>query len=277
MSDLEYSTDAFLSRMLFYNNKIVYVEGIDDIPFWHEIFFKIGFECNIQELNGVENVKKRMPEIISDGSGCNFLAIDGDYRKYTSTEIISDFVFVTPCYGIENIMFCKNKAVQYAFKLNGLKKHAQYSAEIAEYINAFRELLFHMCCIDILNEILKKGERILDFQFARFYNKSTFFASRDVLDNVICELEKKFSAEELRIIDGFKEDFYNNFFSDVRCHFWESFFQQIIRHVTKERNISLSNDAIRASFISCVCHTPCETVQSLLDQVRNKTAKLLDA
>ena len=271
MQQLEYSSDAFLSRSLFYNLPIVYVEGQDDVAFWANLLTTLDIHCEIQDLGSVEEAKKRLPAIMAENSGKNFIAIDCDYRKYQGNIPESNVVFITPGYGIENAMFCMHKLKQFIFNLTCLKSPDHYENFLRNLTVKFKEYFFELVTLDILNRLTSKSKRILKRPFKDFYCKSSFF-DVEKINQITMECRNYFTSEELDQINDFKEQLSENFMNDTRCHFIEAFFAEAIRHFPTRtgKKPSVSNDALRAHFSSCTCQQRCETIENLLDQISTK-------
>lgn len=102
MSDITYSGEARNVLNLFHRvEKMLYVEGDDDILFWELIFKKLShFSVRVQKVGGKEEIKKYIDEVIS-GQATYLIAMDSDFDKFTSQKhhanIISTFG-----YSIEN-------------------------------------------------------------------------------------------------------------------------------------------------------------------------------
>ena len=61
-NDLLYSKNALDVKAQFYNKRaIVYVEGVDDVPFWGEYFDSADYE--VQEVGGCENLMQYIAKI----------------------------------------------------------------------------------------------------------------------------------------------------------------------------------------------------------------------
>lgn len=275
MKDLEYSPKAFAARSLFYSTPVVYVEGIDDIPFWSYLFEKIGFKCTIEALGGVEEVLRHLPIIESDISSTNFAAIDGDYKKYNNTIPSSTHIFVTPTYGIENLMFCPTKMSRVLF--SHIKKNSPeyYLNLINDFLNEFKEKFIYLTSLDILNYVQKTGQKILESSFAKFFNKSTLFDDKKIsIHEQMCM--SYFSQEELIQLADIKSKLHDNFFDDIKCHFLESFYQHMLREIIRKSNANLdiSNDALRDMCYNCLCTDPCKPIKGLYEQIKDKLMSL---
>jgi hypothetical protein len=102
MSNLTYSGEARNVLNLFHRvEKMLYVEGDDDILFWELVFKKLSrFSVRIEEVGGKEEIKKYIDEVIS-GQANYLIAMDSDFDKLMPqkhhTNIISAFG-----YSIEN-------------------------------------------------------------------------------------------------------------------------------------------------------------------------------
>jgi hypothetical protein len=82
MVDFSYSTEAKNVLNKFYRvEKILYVEGDDDIPFWECVFDKLSpFSVKVKEAGGKSEAKKYAAEIVT-GAADYLVAMDADYDK----------------------------------------------------------------------------------------------------------------------------------------------------------------------------------------------------
>jgi len=103
MSDLKYSGEAKNILNQFHRvEKILYVEGEDDILFWDLIFNKLShISVRIEEVGGKQNIIKDYREEVLSGQATYLIAMDSDFDKLKfqqhHTNIISTFG-----YSIEN-------------------------------------------------------------------------------------------------------------------------------------------------------------------------------
>jgi hypothetical protein len=102
MDSLEYSAEARNVLNLFYSvDKILYVEGEDDVNFWEVVFNAVGGpSVEIQEAGGKPQLCERMEEVRS-GVGDYLVAIDADFDFFDQIEECPR-IMRTYGYSIEN-------------------------------------------------------------------------------------------------------------------------------------------------------------------------------
>ncbi|MGB3402365.1 MAG: DUF4435 domain-containing protein [Microcoleaceae cyanobacterium] len=102
MANLSYSIDAKNVRNEFFRvEKMLYVEGDDDIPFWEFIFKKLNNNSvRVEKVGGKPQLKKYVEEVVS-GQGDYLIALDSDFDKLTPQEEHPNIIY-TFGYSIEN-------------------------------------------------------------------------------------------------------------------------------------------------------------------------------
>ena len=102
MDSFEYSTEARNVLNRFYSvDKILYVEGEDDVIFWEVVFNAVGGpSVKIQEAGGKPQLYDRMEEVRS-GVGDYLVAVDADFDCFEQIEECRRIIR-TYGYSIEN-------------------------------------------------------------------------------------------------------------------------------------------------------------------------------
>lgn len=157
MADLSYSNEAenILSR--FYGvDAIVYVEGVDDIPFWEHMFDTFsGVSVEIKDVGGRPQINKYISKIES-GDINAVVACDADL-SYAGTFSNHNNVLRSYGYSIENTMICEKSLRKAIRSIGKLPIKSIDENEISNWIANLASRTEALVVHDVANEILKKG------------------------------------------------------------------------------------------------------------------------
>jgi hypothetical protein len=106
MADLSYSDEALNVKSAFYRVKsIVYVEGDDDVLFWHEVFSKIPEAyVEVESAGGSDQIDKYITKIIS-GELQAIAARDSDFLPHMTGIVNDPRILYSFGYAIENSLY----------------------------------------------------------------------------------------------------------------------------------------------------------------------------
>lgn len=112
MADLEYSVDALNVKSAFYRAKtLVYVEGDDDVLFWHEVFSRVpDAHVEVEAAGGSDEIDKYIAKIAA-GQLDAIAARDADLLSFVGGMISNPRVLYTPGYSIENSLYTADALV----------------------------------------------------------------------------------------------------------------------------------------------------------------------
>ncbi|AFT78959.1 DUF4435 domain-containing protein [Alteromonas macleodii] len=157
MADLTYSADAHNVLSKFYNaDKMVYVEGDDDVLFWEFIFNKFSnFKVKVQGVGGKPELEKYIKRIC-DGEINSIAAMDSDFSIFDSDEPRSN-VISTCGYSIENTLISPS-TIRDVIRAIGRLPQKEVPIDICgewlrQFIDGSKALIFH----DVQNYILGSG------------------------------------------------------------------------------------------------------------------------
>jgi len=180
MPSLDFSTEALNVYSAFLGaEKMLYVEGEDDIAFWSVILN--AFDINnieIQDVGGDDELAKYIEKIRSNDLEA-LVAKDTDFSLLEDGYEVIDNVMTTYGHSIENTLICPIVLQKI------LKAHGRIILSVAEkescldWFNEFKSSFNELVKYDALNEIQLKGLNVL------FGNCSAFMRSR--LSPIPCE------------------------------------------------------------------------------------------
>ncbi|MEM6254876.1 MAG: DUF4435 domain-containing protein [Cyanobacteria bacterium P01_D01_bin.156] len=201
MSNLIYSGEARNVLNLFHRvEKMLYVEGDDDILFWEFVFQKLSrFSVRIEEVGGKEEIKKYIDEVIS-GQANYLIAIDSDFdklisRQYHHTNIISTFG-----YSIENTIITNsviNKLLRTVCRVQDRDIPENLSQE---WLYELEKKVSPLILYAIINDEEKLGHAVIPSNSDRFMKSknSCELCEQKInsyLDNLPIEISKEQQAK----------------------------------------------------------------------------------
>ena len=201
MSSLNYSTSALNVLKRFYRIEfVVYVEGIDDKVFW-EIFFKkagVG-ECFIKELGGINNIEKKMKQILDEDAQV-IVACDCGHTPYLSNYPRHERIITTFGHSIENTTYCFRTINR---TINKLSRNAKDMTQIIqEWITMFSEKAKPLLIYDIANLVFGKSIQVFGENCCRFLTrKGSHDLSQQKIDEFLKTIRPYFEEKEVQECD----------------------------------------------------------------------------
>lgn len=254
MNDWNYSNDALNVLSAFYEaNKMLYVEGDDDVVFWELILEK--FEVNglkVQSVDGVNELKKYI-EKINNNEIDDIAARDLDFSVLDENWEDVPNVIVTYAHSIENTLLC-SKTVHKVIRSYGRFKSSDVNeVDCATWLSVFYETFENLVLYDAANELKNEGISILGNNCSKFMiNEKSHNIGKTKIDSFIAQnkLDEMFLdfIDELKllIIHAGREasDF-------MRGHFLFSGILKFINYKIKSLSSSksISNDALFSNAI----------------------------
>ncbi len=172
MDDLFYSNDALNIINQFYNcDKIIYVEGDDDVVFWEVVFGKFNIS-NVKAIptGGKEELKK-FEKILESTQVEYIIAKDADYTHLTNDIECRENIIITPGHSIENSLICP-ETIKKCIQTNGRISVKDINTnEIKQWITHFCESFRELILLDIGNEISGLGLSVLGANFSQFVSE----------------------------------------------------------------------------------------------------------
>ena len=267
-NDLLYSKNALDVKAQFYNKRaIVYVEGVDEVPFWGEYFDSADYE--VQEVGGCENLMQYIAKI-RDGVTSFIVAMDNDYSDFIDDKFKSPLLIRTYGHSIENDMFCYANINVILRRL--IKTQQDFSSDINSWLEAWNTSTYKLLLYDITSVVKKKGVEVCGNNCARFLKKTEPLVDDQVVDKFIESIKSNFLQEELDDIDAQIAEMKKGHHQLIKGHFIASGICHFIRYMLNKhtgRKNQLSNDAIFAMATACVkkCNPLCVAKLFLHDQI----------
>lgn len=254
MDSLEYSIDALEIKSLFFNKDFtVYVEGEDDVIFWENTFQRCGKSVYVEELNGSNEVLKKINLIVEKDADF-YVAIDNDYRDFKSERIEHKRIIVTHGHSIENTLY--NKATIQRIIRQFSRKTIDISNDLSKIIRKFEEAIIPLLMLEIANELYDKKESILGRNCSRFLeNNSSVYLCRNKIEEFINSKKNIFTKEELNEVKKKIDVQKKSIWFLVRGHFLTNFVINIIKLFVKKissKVLTLPTDNIFPLFVDYI-------------------------
>lgn len=251
MAELSYSSSAENVLNKFYGvDTIVYVEGIDDVPFWEFLFNKFtDYSVEISDVGGVPEVEKYIAKIEA-GEITAIVACDADF-SYIDRFSEHSNVIRSYGYSIENSLICDKTLKKVIKTIARVPMKSVVEGSIFQWLNMLESTTEKLVIQDIANHIMGEGKSVAGDNCAKFMKtkKSAEVCPRKIDQHLITidlnvnkRLEEKIKSSIVES-DRIEADF-------LRGHF---LFSAALRYVTSEikklgRNVNVSNE----SFFACL-------------------------
>lgn len=252
MPEFDYSTDAknVLNRF-FQVDRVVYVEGEDDIPFWEIVFDKLtNIQVKIEAVGGKPELLKHA-EAIYENEAEYFLAMDSDFDRVFDVE--KHPAIIRTCgYSIENTLICKESICRIIRNLARIpKRNVPYEA-CEEWLTDLNEKIKDIVLSDVVNTKEELGLSVVPDSSERFMKSanSPYISNEKISDFVerlgIYKVEK--FTPEIENLD-IKRIVY---LDAIRGHFLFSAVMKFVKIKTRSlgKNVSVSKDMLYSNLVS---------------------------
>tara|TARA_B100000700_G_scaffold301560_1_gene370936 strand:- start:163 stop:1026 length:864 start_codon:yes stop_codon:yes gene_type:complete len=253
MAELEYSTQAHNVLNRFYRvDKMVFVEGKDDVGFWEIMFSKFyPYEVKVEPVGGKPQLRAYVSKI-EDGEADYLVAMDVDYDYLINGESLPDRVITTAGYSIENSLVTDASLTRLIKNLCRLTAAQQPTEMSRAWIENTSILLKPLLITDIVNQAEEIGVSV------GLENADRFFRTRKCAE--LCEEKIAGHIEELRLgvtaeCIGHWENQINElerpYFEVIRGHFIFSAAMRFVKVASKafDKSVSLSVDAFYSNLL----------------------------
>lgn len=246
MADLSYSNDAENVLNKFYGvDTIVYVEGIDDIPFWEFMFNQFtDYSVEINDMGGVPEVEKYITKI-EVGEINAVVACDADF-SYTCEFSEHPNVLRSYGYSIENSMICHKTLKKVIRSIGRVPMRNIDDDNISHWFEVLADSTKDLVIQDIANHIMDEGKSVAGDNCTRFMKspKSSEICPRKIeqhLADIDLNMSKRLENKIIRSIaasDRTEADF-------LRGHL---LFSASLKYVISEikkfgKKVAISNDS----------------------------------
>lgn len=171
-NSLSYDDAALSIRHTFYDKRfMLYVEGVDDIPFWNIYFSRYlpsGVDYEIQEVGGKEQLKILIEKVTNGSVQNTVIARDSDYEYgFNSTLSEHDLVVRTFGHSIENTMFCP-QSIANCLKII-CRTSRDFSSDVRDWLVDFISKASSLLPYEIAKNHLTKSSENLPLVFGRSF------------------------------------------------------------------------------------------------------------
>jgi len=183
MAELSYSDGALNVINNFYGvEKMLYVEGVDDVVFWESILdkFDVG-GYKVQSVEGKQELNKKVDKITGGvieaiaAKDLDFSILDVSYEEHSS-------VITTYAHSIENTIFCKKVISKVIRTLGRLKASSVSESDCSHWLEIVHASFHNLIVYDAINELKAQGLAVLGDNCTRFMDskKSPIPSSSDI-------------------------------------------------------------------------------------------------
>ena len=279
-NSLPYSDDALSIRHAFFNKQfVIYVEGVDDIPFWDACFSKFlpsslekGFV--IEDVGGKERLLEYV-EGVKNGTLTNIVvACDSDYDYSFGGQVPHVCVVRTFGHSIENTMFCPKSLVTYLKRI--VRTINDLSSCVFEWLEKFvldaSQLLPYEIENSINPEHSEELPKIFNLGFFQLSENGAIDLSTQKISSLLTKISPKYSEEKIAFLSEQikNSDIDNRFY--IQGHFYASTVMNFIRikgnKLSKQKIGSLSKEALYAYF--CDCNQSCSPICDDMSFIKNQ-------
>lgn len=167
MNSLNYSSKALDVLTEFHEKPyIVYVEGVDDIPFWNTIFKAFHIKNYIlKPAGGSPELEKYCQSITTDNVDI-FVARDTHFTEILKTKIIHPRIIWTYGHSIENSLYHPNNLAEV---ISIFSRSQSYDVSLAEkWLLQFTEEFRYLLIFELVNQKYNLGLEILGDACGKF-------------------------------------------------------------------------------------------------------------
>lgn len=247
MAKLEYSVEAKNVIAKFYRvDKMLYVEGDDDVPFWEFIFERFkAINVEIRQVGGKEELFKYI-EQISLGQLDAIVAMDRDFGPFDGTEVDHGLIVKTAGYSIENTLISAKVLMKVARKAGRLPAKDATLEECQTWLEDFYYRCSDLLISDLVDQIEGKKVGVLGDNCDRFLeSKQSDKICQQKVEKYLKDLGLETNPALSDELEKLKVDIDVPLSSFIRGHFLMSAAQRFVCSFIgrKRTKISFSNAA----------------------------------
>lgn len=247
MAQLEYSVGAKNLLAKFYRvEKMIYVEGDDDVPFWEFMFEKFeSLNVEIREVGGKEELRKYIDQI-NAGELDAIVAMDSDFSPFDGTDQSNTLIIKTAGHSIENTLISARALMKVARRIGRLPARHVTLEECQKWLEDFYNRSSSLLINDLVDQCEGYRMGVLSDNCDRFLesknsDKICPNKVKQYLDELGLDSDLKLSPglESIRVDSDLQlTDF-------IRGHFLSSAAQKFISLLVKRKatKISMSSAA----------------------------------
>jgi len=257
MSDVEYSREAVNVLSKFHRcERLIYVEGDDDVLFWDTLFQYFKFSnFKIEVKDGSCELDKYADRIISEDLNI-IVARDSDYKVLTENLPKHERIITTYGYSIENTLFIAESVVEIT-KL-WIKDNNFPNSNYDEWINDFSSHLKELIYFDVANDCYDLYLDVIGDNCTR-YMKTQSCSNIDLIkiNKHKNKLKPCFCDEQVSQVSDLINKSDRELWEIIRGHFLQSAILKFISsHVDKKGlRFNMSHDALYTNAIQQLKNT----------------------
>lgn len=167
MASLDYSVDALNAKNAFYRARtMVYVEGDDDVLFWHEVLSKTtSLQFEIEQVGGSDEVDKYIDQVES-GQLQAIVARDSDLLPLVGNVSPNPRILYTRGYSIENSLYTVDALLQ--LSKSWCKSNKITITECQTWLDELASAFTPLLHLDVANTISDAGIQTIGENCTRF-------------------------------------------------------------------------------------------------------------
>lgn len=259
MPSLDYSLDALNLLNAFHQvDKVIYVEGQDDVPFWEFLFKKFtNLKIYIEDVGGKENLKPYIKKIKHESVEF-IVAKDLDYDSFLDESLKYNSILTTAGYSIENTLIDKNTLFYVVKKLSLLPDSKIEKDEFKDWLSKLNSIIKNLILFGIHNELTESGVSVVPTNADRFMvSKNSALLCSEKIDTYLEKIDLIISADELnRLLNKVNKvnkdylDLLNGHFYFSAAHRFVTLKSAELKSSTKAEKIQCSMDTFLALLMS---------------------------
>jgi Protein of unknown function (DUF4435) len=252
MPNLIYSHGAADTLPLFHRKRfVIFVEGDEDIPFWHAVLQYYGLQdFELKEAGGVSELEKYIGAIIESGANI-VVARDCDYTDISGQQHQHPRILYTYGYSFENSLCCI-KSIDSVLR-HYLRSQKDYTQEIMEWMRGYIENIRELIVLDVANAFYDRGVEVLGRQCEQYgENGRKHFVCTNKAEEARERLTRNFTNEEIERVRLILESSGKELRHVIRGHYLFSAVLNYVRHRGRRAGksaVQLSTDALRAMLL----------------------------
>lgn len=249
MASLEYSLEALNILNVFHQvDKVVYVEGQDDVPFWEFLFNKFtNLNIHIEEVGGKENLQLYIDKIKQESVGF-IVAKDLDYSNFFDEDKKYENILTTAGYSIENTLINKSTLFYIVKKLCLLPDSKINKDDFEEWLSKTNILVGNLILLGVYNEIHRKGVCVIPSNADRFMvSKSSFLLCSEKINDYLNNINLAISDKELKDLSTRLKILCEDHLDILNGHFYFSAAHRFVTLKSAKLKSSTNKDKIQCS------------------------------
>lgn len=226
---------------------MVYVEGVEDVPFWEFLFSKLSNKrVKVEDVGGKPELSKYVQKVVSDEINA-IIGMDSDFdclveNKHTHSNIIRTFG-----HSIENSLICKNTIKKAISTIGRANAQELALADIDGWFTEVDTKLKDLVLYDIANEMNSLGHKVMFDNAERFLQKNTAYFCENKISEHLQSFSEHITNEMISPLTVQLEKVNRNTFNLIRGHFlFSAALKFVSLFINQLRKASISYEAFSA-------------------------------